>query len=40
MSMVQDKNLEAQQSRVNLLSILTLMFPAYKIKLGKNIIYL
>ena len=40
MSMVQDKNLEAQQSRVNLLSILTLMLPTYKIKLGKNIIYL
>ena len=40
MSMVQDRNIQSQRARINLLSILALIFPNYKIKLENNIIQL
>lgn len=40
MSMVQDRSIQSQKARINLLSILALIFPNYKIKLGNNIIQL
>ena len=40
MSMVQEKEIEAQQAKINILSVLALMFPDYRIKLGKQSIQL
>ena len=40
MSMIQENSLESQQARINIISVLALMFPTYKIKLGKKVIQL
>lgn len=40
MSMIQEKNIESQQAKLNVLSILTLLFPDYKINLGTKAIQL
>ncbi len=40
MSMIQEKRLDSQQARINILSILALIFPTYQIKLGKKTIQL
>lgn len=40
MTMVREKNLESYQARLNVSSLLALIFPTYKIKLGKNAIQL
>lgn len=40
MSMVQEKEIEAQQAKINILSVLALIFPDYRIKLGKQSIQL
>ena len=36
MSMIQEKNFESAQAKVNVISILTLLFPEYKIVLNKR----
>jgi hypothetical protein len=36
--MIQEKTLESQQAKINVLSILTLIFPNYEIALGKKTI--
>ena len=40
MSMIQEKRLDSQQAKINVLFILTLIFPTYQIKLGKKTIQL
>lgn len=40
MSMIQEKGIDSQQAKINILSILALIFPTYRIKLEKNIIQL
>ena len=40
MSMIQEKNMESQQAKLNVLSILTLLFPNYTINLGIKAIQL
>ena len=40
MSMIQEKNIESQQAKLNVLSILTLLFPNYTINLGTKAIQL
>lgn len=40
MSMIREKNVQAQKARINVLSILTLLFPDKKIILGKQAIQL
>lgn len=40
MTMIRGKNLEARQAQLNVLSILALLFPTYKIKLDKKTIQL
>ena len=40
MSMIQEKNMESQQAKLNVLSILTLLFPYYTINLGTKAIQL
>ena len=40
MTMVREKNLESYQARLNILSLLALIFPTYKIKLDKKAIQL
>jgi len=40
MSMIQEKRMDFQQAKINMLSVLALIFPIYKIKLGKNFIQL
>ena len=40
MSMIQEKNIESQQAKLNILSILTLLFPYYTINLGTKTIQL
>ena len=40
MSMLQEKEIQSQQAKINVLSILAIIFPVYRIKLGKNIIQL
>lgn len=36
MSMIQEKNFESMQAKVNVISILTLLFPDYRITLNQN----
>lgn len=38
MTMIQERNIESQKAYLNVLSLLALMFPTYKINLKKNII--
>lgn len=38
MTMIQERNIESQKAHLNVLSLLALMFPTYKINLKKNII--
>ena len=40
MSMIQEKNIESQQAKLNVLSILTLLFPDYAFNLGTKAIQL
>ena len=40
MSMIQEKNMESQQAKLNVMSILTLLFPYYTINLGTKAIQL
>ena len=40
MSMIQEKNFESMQAKVNVISILTLLFPEYRITLNQNKIQL
>ena len=40
MTMIQGKNVESRQARINVLSILALLFPTYEISLGKKTIQL
>ena len=40
MTMVQEKTVQSRQARLNMLSLLALMFPTYEIKLGKKAIQL
>ncbi len=40
MSMIQEKRLEAQQAKINVLLIFTLLFPTCKIRIGKRTIQL
>jgi len=40
MSMIQEKNFESMQAKVNVISILTLLFPDYRITLNQNKIQL
>ena len=40
MSMIQDKNLESQEMKINTISVLSLIFPAYQIKVGRQAIQL
>ena len=40
MSMIQENNLESQQAKLNILSILTLLFPNYSFNLGTKAIQL
>jgi hypothetical protein len=40
MSMVQEKNTQAKKTKANVLLLLTLLFPEYKISLIENIIKL
>lgn len=38
MTMIQERNIESQKAYLNVLSLLALMFPTYKINLKKNVI--
>ena len=40
MSMIQEKNVESQQAKLNILSVLTLLFPYYTFNLGTKTIQL
>ena len=40
MTMVREKNLESQQARLNMVSLLALMFPTYELTLGRQTIQL
>ena len=40
MTMMQEKNIDSQKSRINIFSLLALLFPTSEIRLGKNVIQL